>query len=258
MAAILAGALVFAGQGGELVFGDDVPDAVYASFGAETQPQPPHRRIGGWLWGVITAVLIAVVSAIAVTLWERWLEGEPTPTATEVRLFTPEDLAQFKTVRRDRGLCNVDSNVNVIREAHRCFGQKKQQPSTETGPDRPPHVTYIYDPCWGYLGTKLHCAGDPWTDEVTVFTVREWAYHPGPPGKNRTWRADAEIPRDIPALFEYRSPLRRPRPRPWAIELSNGWRCIFVSGASFAIAGERANYICSRDEFALPKMRRAG
>lgn len=34
VAAILAGALVFAGQGGELVYGDDVPDAVYASFGA--------------------------------------------------------------------------------------------------------------------------------------------------------------------------------------------------------------------------------
>jgi hypothetical protein len=34
VAAILAGALIFAGQGGQLVFGDDVSDAVYASFGA--------------------------------------------------------------------------------------------------------------------------------------------------------------------------------------------------------------------------------
>jgi hypothetical protein len=34
IAAILAGALVFAGQGGQLVFGDDVPDAVYAGFGS--------------------------------------------------------------------------------------------------------------------------------------------------------------------------------------------------------------------------------
>jgi hypothetical protein len=33
IAAILAGALYFAGQGGQLVFGDDVPDAVYASLG---------------------------------------------------------------------------------------------------------------------------------------------------------------------------------------------------------------------------------
>lgn len=34
VAAILAGALAFAGHGGQLVFGDDVPDGIYASFGA--------------------------------------------------------------------------------------------------------------------------------------------------------------------------------------------------------------------------------
>jgi hypothetical protein len=34
LAAILAGALAFTGHGGQLVFGDDVPDGVYASFGA--------------------------------------------------------------------------------------------------------------------------------------------------------------------------------------------------------------------------------
>lgn len=33
-AAILAGALYFAGQGGQLVFGDDVPDAIYVAFGS--------------------------------------------------------------------------------------------------------------------------------------------------------------------------------------------------------------------------------
>ena len=34
IAAILAGALIFAGQGGQLVFGDDVPNPVYVSFGS--------------------------------------------------------------------------------------------------------------------------------------------------------------------------------------------------------------------------------
>ena len=34
VAAILAGVLIFAGQGGQLVFGDEISDAVYASFGA--------------------------------------------------------------------------------------------------------------------------------------------------------------------------------------------------------------------------------
>jgi hypothetical protein len=33
VAAILAGGLIFAGQGGQLVFGDDVSDGVYAGFG---------------------------------------------------------------------------------------------------------------------------------------------------------------------------------------------------------------------------------
>lgn len=45
VAAILAGVLVFAGQGGEVVFGDDVPGAVYVTLGA-----------GGFV-------------ALAVTLW---------------------------------------------------------------------------------------------------------------------------------------------------------------------------------------------
>jgi hypothetical protein len=34
IASILAGVLIFTGQGGQLVFGDEVPDGVYASFGA--------------------------------------------------------------------------------------------------------------------------------------------------------------------------------------------------------------------------------
>src|SRR5215211_6543826 len=166
------------------------------------EPPPPHKRVALWFWGVITAVLIALASAISVTLSQRWLEGDPAPTATEVRLFTPEDLAQFKTLNRDHGSCNVDSNVNPIREAHRCGGETKQ-PSSETGPDAPEYVTYIYDPCWGYLVTKLHCASDPWTDEVTVFTVRTWNYNPPyvrgrPPANTRRWRADASPPRDIP------------------------------------------------------------
>jgi hypothetical protein len=33
VASILAGVLYFAGQGGQLVFGDDIPDGVYVSFG---------------------------------------------------------------------------------------------------------------------------------------------------------------------------------------------------------------------------------
>jgi hypothetical protein len=34
IASVLAGVLIFTGQGGQLVFGDEVPDGVYASFGA--------------------------------------------------------------------------------------------------------------------------------------------------------------------------------------------------------------------------------
>jgi hypothetical protein len=34
VAAILAGVLYFIGQGGQLVFGDEIPDGVYVSFGA--------------------------------------------------------------------------------------------------------------------------------------------------------------------------------------------------------------------------------
>ncbi|MEK6275534.1 MAG: hypothetical protein AABM30_09370 [Actinomycetota bacterium] len=57
------------------------------------------------------------------------------------------------------------------------------------------------------------------------------------------------FPRDR-ALVERGSSLRRNPP--WALELSNGERCIFTSGATFTVAGKRGNYFCphgGRDRF---------
>lgn len=37
---------------------------------------------------------------------------------------------------------------------------------------------------------------------------------------------------------------------PWALELSNGGRCTFFSGGTFAVAGMRLNYECSNGDVA--------
>jgi hypothetical protein len=194
--------------------------------------------------GVGTPVLVAFISAAAIALWEEYWTGTAAPSATEVRLFTPENLALFKTISRDHGTCSVASNVNPVPEAHRCSGET---PHPEEGGPRKVPVTYIYDPCWGFLETELHCAGDPWTREVTIFRVRTWTYSPRSPGPTRTWRAGTLPPQGVPPLVKDTKALRSAPP--WAIELSNGWHCIFVSGATSVLGGERANYLCTDEEF---------
>jgi hypothetical protein len=45
-------------------------------------------------------------------------------------------------------------------------------------------------------------------------------------------------------MAAYRRPSLRRLP-PWAIELANGQRCVFLSGATYTVAGMRANYSCN-------------
>lgn len=63
VAAILAGALIFAGHGGELVFGDDVPDGVYVSFVAAG-----FAALAVALWGVRELLVGTRVGRIGIRL----------------------------------------------------------------------------------------------------------------------------------------------------------------------------------------------
>jgi hypothetical protein len=80
----------------------------------------------------------------------------------------------------------------------------------------------IMDPCFqGAEGSQaiLACLDDPWNPRVTVLTP------------------NGELPRAQANNADLRA-------LPWALELSSGARCVFLTGATTAVAGMRANYGC--------------
>jgi hypothetical protein len=103
-------------------------------------------------------------------------------------------------------------------EAHRCSG-------TRHFPRGKDYYTQIYDPCWGYFVEKVICVDSPWDRHGTIFKVQEWSGE-----RDRTKRPEQSIRRSAP----------------WALELSSGERCVFVTGATYTVAGMRANYFCQR------------
>jgi hypothetical protein len=77
---------------------------------------------------------------------------------------------------------------------------------------------YIYDPCFEYTGQQLVCLSSPWSKRAALVRVKNEVM--GPFDKQLT------------------------RGKPWAIELTNGAQCTFVSGATSSVAGLRENYFC--------------
>jgi len=147
--------------------------------------------------------------------------ARPDETRTEVRLFTPFILsASLAGVQRgltvtDRvsGTCWTGSLADGGRpDAWRCMSGNR-----------------IYDPCFqGFERIAdaqtnqlvVACAPSPWAGTVVVLTPDE----PLPAGE-----------RTPPAPLEG---------MPWALELANGVRCVFATGATAVIAGLRLNYSC--------------
>lgn len=50
----------------------------------------------------------------------------------------------------------------------------------------------------------------------------------------------------VEAELDYNDRYLDARPGSWALELTNGKRCVFVSGASTVVAGRRLNYFCGK------------
>ncbi len=81
----------------------------------------------------------------------------------------------------------------------------------------------ILDPCFeGFQGTQvvMACPETPWTSRVTLLTPTN------APANNLANQGD--IGGGLP----------------WALELRNGIRCVFLTGATAAVAGMRVNYGC--------------
>jgi hypothetical protein len=77
----------------------------------------------------------------------------------------------------------------------------------------------IHDPCFEFDARRLVCAQAPWDNRVTVVTAT-----------SDVASSDAPLKQQFP----------------WALELKGGDRCVLVTGATFTVAGLRANYGCER------------
>lgn len=154
-------------------------------------------------------------------------------------------LTNFRVADRDHGQCNLPSNVDPgVAEAHRCFGADRHMFQGH-------RVTYIHDPCMDILlppdrgKDRLACVANPWTRRVALFTVKTWTE----PTRRPPYVRYVERP-----VYRRSSIGRSPA---WALELENGQRCVFVSGATGVIADMRWNYFCGKGDGSRPTRREA-
>jgi hypothetical protein len=173
------------------------------------------------LIGIIAAAL--VFGALAAVVGYS-LAGPGTtkrPSATRVTIFaTPIGSAPKGGTRLD-GTCNLGgSDVSNRTDAARCFTTLSDARGVN-----------VFDPCFHSEGGSTPgtldlfvCPNDPWRSSPASTVV---AVHGGTGTSGET-----------PSSFQ-----------PWALLLSNGQRCLAISGASGTTAGLRYNYGCSAPPF---------
>jgi hypothetical protein len=171
-----------------------------------------------WLIGGVIIALAGVGAFVLFVLLRNTPPAKTSPEKTEVRLlepFTPSGLTERLTASATvTGECQPSIKDFARDDAFRCF--------TEDGG--------ILDPCfmdpYGSSGPDplLACPQDPWASTVVQVS---------PTGE--LVQDDVERP----ALSEA---------GPWALELGNGQRCVFIGGATTTIAGMRLNYACGNGD----------
>lgn len=186
------------------------PPVRVVPFKGVTKPvdDRPHR-IPRWVVGVLGFVVGGLVFPIATNvILDVYHQEQAGPARTEMVFFDPSSIRPehaLKVGSTERGSCASYSVVARASEAVRCVGA----------------TTYeIHDPCWLGWG-ELLCVVSPWDDVAVALVVDE----DDSPPLNAEERPDE---------------VQRVQPRntaPWALQLSNGRRCVFVSGATRVIAG---------------------
>jgi hypothetical protein len=132
-----------------------------------------------------------------------------TTTATVYRAFTPHGFVKVHT-HTNRGSCFAGSLTAPRRDAWRCIVGN-----------------YIHDPCFALTAHSSYviCPDAPWRKTGTKISLTEVL-----PQAYRNHKAPSTTP------------------LPWAVELSSGERCLFLSGATTVVEGERLNYLCGGEE----------
>lgn len=165
---------------------------------------------------VLIPVVVSFISAVAIATWTQVTSSTPlTRTAVSLYFPSPESVPVTKHVA---GRCGVSDADFAVSDALLCGSG---------------HL--LYDPCWftyGYSnglmgGAMVECVETPWSPTGIALHMTNLTQ----------WEKDGRVAKRRPPLA---------KADPWALELSGGERCVFVAGATYTVAGERANYFCAR------------
>jgi hypothetical protein len=134
-------------------------------------------------------------------------------TVVMYRAWTPAGkLANVRVTETVSGDCWTQSLVTSRADAYRCMA----------GND-------IYDPCFAPKISRpraVACAPNPFSNRVALFRLKK----------------------ALPSSPDSTTQLLQPHNQPWGLRLTNGDTCVFATGATDAIKGERMNYACARSD----------
>jgi len=138
------------------------------------------------------------------------------PPATHVEIYSPWSAgvlrSDLKVVEKAAGNCWTSSLTTDRSDAWRCMRGNE-----------------ILDPCFQGKphATVVACSENPFSNHVTLLTLKK----PLPGGSDSTTR------------------MLQPEGQPWALQLVDGERCYFVSGATDVAGGMRMNSECKGDNW---------
>lgn len=205
--------------------------------GTESAPTAGGRtKAGRYAELVIPGVIVGIVVGLVISLVTgAWRPFHSNLTRTTIHLFSPQEdgwklSSRYSTVSRAKGECFPGASMAPQPETYRCIGERQ-----------------IYQTCWGIPVRPLICIWSPWSDSATLLHVEAFHRTIGHPESLKTLRWSPASDRQPPDGLFAREPLvdiTSERP-PWAFALTNDQRCVRVSGATYVIGGQRANYLCN-------------
>lgn len=152
------------------------------------------------------ALIILLALAAAAAAVPSAAWARRTTRAVVYRPFSPSGALRMRGPTRS-GYCWTSSLTTARRDAWRCMAHNE-----------------ISDPCFSSKRNRrfVACATAPW--------------------RNRGIRL--RLTRRLPRSMANHGRVSRHQ-RPWALQLYNGRRCLFSSGASSIVDGRRLNYFCT-------------
>jgi hypothetical protein len=185
------------------------------------------------LWKRLVLPVVVLVAA-AVVGNDLLASRSPVILRTTVRLFAsvPDSglPISFRGRSTARGMCLVESLTDPSPDAYRCFADN--------------HM--IYDPCFaGFPGAPLLCVEAPWSAQRIRFIARRIQFVDRAGVITLNLSGTQPYPA-IVARYLDRSEAAAEKDPPWALQLSNGARCVFDAGQNPEVEGERLNYSCGQ------------